>query len=266
MRLLGVRKNVIYWVIGGRLNEDIESGKIKKSILDFPDSVVVETTGMKARLENLGIRNVLAVPNFKPYAAARSESEGNVSTVRFLYLGRIDRTKGCHLIFEASRMLRQNGIRDFSVTFMGKPAEDYEAEFRESINNDPLCTYYGFLNLYNPANHKHLHNFDCMLFPTLWESEGHAGVLIDAFLAGIPVMASDINDISQLIDSDTGFLIHPGDSSSLCNGMKHIIRNRNILPAMRAACRRKGEAYIVENVLTHSMVERLLSGRKGKEY
>ncbi|MFR3494185.1 MAG: glycosyltransferase [Blautia sp.] len=36
-----------------------------------------------------------------------------------------------------------------------------------------------------------LKNYDALLFPTYYEGEGFAGTIIDAFAAGLPVIASD---------------------------------------------------------------------------
>lgn len=44
-----------------------------------------------------------------------------------------------------------------------------------------------------------LKNYDALLFPTYYEGEGFAGTIIDAFAAGLPVIASDWKYNSEII-------------------------------------------------------------------
>jgi len=45
-----------------------------------------------------------------------------------------------------------------------------------------------------------------MLFTSLWE--GLPTTLINLAQAGLPIVASDVGGVSELIDSETGWLIH----------------------------------------------------------
>jgi glycosyltransferase involved in cell wall biosynthesis len=59
---------------------------------------------------------------------------------------------------------------------------------------------------------KVLPQYDVMLFPTYYAGEAFPGVFVDAFVAGIPVIASDWQDNPELIrhEDRTGCCFAPG--------------------------------------------------------
>jgi glycosyltransferase involved in cell wall biosynthesis len=63
-----------------------------------------------------------------------------------------------------------------------------------------------------------------MLFPTYWQGEGFPGAIIDAFVSGVPVIASDWNMNREIIIHEkNGLLVPPGDAMSLALAMKRMI-------------------------------------------
>jgi glycosyltransferase involved in cell wall biosynthesis len=55
-------------------------------------------------------------------------------------------------------------------------------------------------------------------FLSYWKGEGFTGVIIDAFIAGVPVIATGWNMNTEIIeDGINGFVIPPNDTVSLAN-------------------------------------------------
>lgn len=263
---------VCYWVIGGRLDEDIESGKFRLSVLDFPDSIIVETEGMARRLRNRGLDNVTVIPNFKPLShipeiTNKSASDG----LRCLYLGRIDDQKGCGIILDALASLSsagegsnaadkgQNGdYKEIKVDFRGEITPGYREEFMQQISRQSSAYYLGFLDLSDAENYAVIGNYDVMLFPTQWISEGHAGVLIDALAVGLPVIATRHNDLPEFIDDGkTGLLIPPGDSKALADALVKVASDDKTLGQMRTECLKRRMKYDVRSVLSVEQLRHL---------
>ena len=72
-----------------------------------------------------------------------------------------------------------------------------------------------------------LSKYDCMLFPTYWKGEGFPGVVIDAFIAGLPVIATDWNMNTEIIkEGENGFIIPPNNIRALMNKMIWAMENR----------------------------------------
>jgi len=49
------------------------------------------------------------------------------------------------------------------------------------------------------------HGADALLYTSLWD--GLPNVLIEACMSGLPVVASDVGGVSELIDDETGYLV-----------------------------------------------------------
>jgi glycosyltransferase involved in cell wall biosynthesis len=63
-----------------------------------------------------------------------------------------------------------------------------------------------------------------MLFTSLWE--GLPTTLINLAQSGLPIVASDVGGISELIDSETGWLIHGHENAAdYTNAIKEIWAN-----------------------------------------
>ena len=64
-------------------------------------------------------------------------------------------------------------------------------------------------------------------------------VVIEAFAAGTPVVASDLGALAELVqDRRTGRLFRPGDAEALVRVVRELSSERGNLPALRAAARR----------------------------
>lgn len=262
LKAMKVKDPVHYWVIGGRLAEDIQSGQFAAKTLGNLASVVVETNSMKSKLEALGLDNVMVIPNFKELPKFPIIPLAPHPVIRFIFLSRIDEAKGCDLIFKASEILRERGYAGrFSVDFYGRIEKYYEPRFLSQIVKNDNVHYRGFLNMTRPDSYERLAEYDCMLFPSVWESEGFAGTLIDAMVAGLPVIASDWMSISEIVENGfTGLLIHPDDEVSLADAMASVIDGDVNLSKMKEECLRRAPAYNIRTVITPESVSFLTHG------
>lgn len=82
-----------------------------------------------------------------------------------------------------------------------------------------------------------------MLFPTYWSGEGFPGVIIDAYIAGVPVIASDWNFNKEVVSDDFGIIVPPRDENSLFLTMKDVLDGKYNLYAMSRACQNKAQQY-----------------------
>jgi glycosyltransferase involved in cell wall biosynthesis len=77
---------------------------------------------------------------------------------------------------------------------------------------------------------------DVVVLPSL--SEGLPGVLIEAGLSGIPVVASDVGFVNEVVaDGETGYLVDPADGPGLADALARAINAHETLgAAARARC------------------------------
>lgn len=252
-------EDIVYWVIGGCLPQMIEERILPLSIYKNLRKIFVEGISMKTRMENMGIPNVEVVPNFKhiPTFPTNDILTKKDDIIRYVFLSRITKEKGCSLIFQAIQLLKSKKTKPFSVSFYGPIEKEYKKEFLELLQDESLASYEGFLDLRKSENYKTLLGFDAFLFPTFWQGEGFPGVFIDAFSVGLPVLASDWSMNSEVVQSGmTGILYPSHNAKALADAMLQIQGSeRN---TMRVLCREKARQYDVENVLNETFLKELI--------
>jgi glycosyltransferase involved in cell wall biosynthesis len=151
---------------------------------------------------------ILHLPNGLPLAhlqtAGRSPRGGRL---HFGYLGTINRHKGIHVLLEAFR-----GLEAADLTIWGGPpgylAVDYgdvlaqrNVRFPGRIDDEQKASVFA--------------SIDALVVPSIW-FENAPLVILEALLSGVPVIASDIGGMRELIrDGETGFHFPAGSVADL---------------------------------------------------
>lgn len=263
MYMLKWKQHTIHWVIGGSLGEHVKNGKFDDKVIGYMDWTIVESPIMVRQLEEKGIKGVFQLPNFKPinyYPSidARISSLADRS-LRFVFLSRIMAEKGCDYIMECAKQLNQMGLKDkYSIDFYGKIADSYKNVFERKIKTLDNINYKGFLNLREDFGYDKLAEYDMMLFPTYWKGEGFAGVFIDAFISGVPMLASDWAHNRQFMEEgETAMFVPVHDIPALRDMMKACIERKYDLGTMAKKCQKYAETYNVDNVVTEDLLRKV---------
>ena len=153
----------------------------------------------------------------------------------------------------------------FEVDFYGKIDAEVKDRFMDSVESLPNVCYNGFLDLNNAEGFKILESYDAMLFPTMHPTEGFPGVIADAAIAALPVIASDWPYADEIIgQGDCGILFPVGDNAALTEIMNNVIEDRSILEPMRVSALKRSSHYDVNKLLNGKLIEDL--GMSGKIY
>lgn len=253
-----LKKDVYYWVVGGSLHSMIESGKINGiKHMKYLKAVIVQGRSMVTALNKLGLTNAVYTPNSKIINSLPEKDYGNHDKLHFVFLSRIDQSKGCDYIFESVAELNKTFAKQYDVTFYGKVSEKYDT-FREKVDFFDNIYYKGVLNLLENTGYKELAKYDVMLFPTFWHGEGFPGVAIDAYIASLPVIATNWNLNTDVIkDREDGWIIPVHDVAALTNAMRDAIEHREDVIRMSNNCRLKAMSYDSRTVLSRNVMENL---------
>jgi glycosyltransferase involved in cell wall biosynthesis len=235
-----------YLVIGGYFPEGIQTKRFDWKIYQKLKSVVVEGEILKHQLLSFSeLINIKVIPNFKKFDYKVSLKEYD-NFFKFVYIGRISKAKGILEIIEAVRVLKtQNLVLNFSVDFFG-PIEE-EIIFPEEL---PL-NYRGYLDIMNKQQESYttLSEYSCMLFPTYWKGEGFPGVIIDAYIAGLPVIATDWNMNKEVVeDVETGLIVPIQDANALALVMLKMMQDRELIKKMSENTSRKAKDFHIDIV------------------
>ena len=203
--------SVIYWVIGGSIGKWLCEKRVNANDYKWLTNIIVEGDSMKRQMETVGLRNVTTMPNFKSLVSIEKSHNVCSSILKLVFLSRINPEKGCNLILDAADILNKRGYSgNYTIDFYGSIEPHYKKIFISRINALQNVRYQGFLDLRICSNYNKLANYDAMLFPTYWHGEGCPGVVIDAYMCGLPILASDWNlNRDYIVDNKTGVLFEP---------------------------------------------------------
>jgi glycosyltransferase involved in cell wall biosynthesis len=129
--------------------------------------------------------------------------------LNLLFVGRFAGNKGIHILMKAAEDLNKEGYKNrFHYHLVGKGPlyEDYIQKY-----NFPNVTFHGFASD-EELKQMYLDN-DIFVFPTLYE--GMPTVVLEAMVAGMPVVVSDTGATAEQVDHSNGFLIEKNNVRAL---------------------------------------------------
>ena len=89
---------------------------------------------------------------------------------------------------------------------------------------------------------------DLFAFPSVYE--GMPGAVIEAMALGVPIVASDIPPVREILGSDEGVLVPAGDPQALADGLLDLLRDRERASRLASAARAR---FLEKFTLEHSV-------------
>jgi glycosyltransferase involved in cell wall biosynthesis len=139
--------------------------------------------------------------------------------LRELYLGQISRHKGVDLLIDAARRLRGEGV-SLNLRLVG-PVTDttaFEHSVRRAMSDNVVL---------EPPQPREalaglLRDTDVLVVPSRWY-ENSPNVILEAFAAGVPVIAAGHGGMAEMVRHDTdGLLFEPGSASALAAALRRM--------------------------------------------
>ncbi|MET0554019.1 MAG: glycosyltransferase [Vicinamibacteria bacterium] len=165
-----------------------------------------------------------------------------------LCIGNISENKGQDLLLEAVRLLqvRWPGLR---ATLVGR--DHTGGRFAREVDGRGLAGIYtaaGFATDVRP----HLESATLLVLPTRYR-EGTPTALLEAMRAGVPVVASAVGGVAEIVeDGVTGLLVPPGDAEALACAIGRLLDDEPQRRRLASAARR--------HVARHHGVEAMVDG------
>jgi glycosyltransferase involved in cell wall biosynthesis len=250
-----LRARVVYQVHGGKLPQVFFQGHptltrfLRKTLL-APDLVVVlAKCELEAYREFVPEQNVVVLPNgidCTPFGAipiVRSQPE---YPLRLVYIGRLDREKGLYETLQAMRLASELGV-DARITIAGGGAE--EGRLKRYAQALGLASKVCFVGpVFGDDKVRLLAGADVMMLPSY--SEGLPYALLEAMAGGIPVIATPVGAIPDVVSEGIhGFLVPVRDAKAIAESLAMLSGDREKISWMSRACRRRiRAAYSIERV------------------
>lgn len=254
------RARILYIVIGGYLPTGIRFGRYLASSYAGLKGLIIEGDALRRQLHSLRIEVPLhVIPNVKPIGRLHGDPArySHQGPTRFLFLGRMSETKGTLSVMRAlgHRSLRNRAL-DLEVDFYGTLEAGHTADFLQALSDHACCAYKGYLDVTNDpkGSYEIISGYHAMLFPTHWMGEGFPGVILDAYLCGVPVIATDWNMNRDVVkDGVTGRLIPGGDPGALAAAMSSVMDDREEWGRMSRSCHEAVRRFELDSVLRNRL-------------
>lgn len=162
-------------------------------------------------------------------------------------VARIDPVKGIRHIVEAFKLLHaENPNAHLLLAGDGEDRPELEKLSRE----------YGISDRLHFLGHRTdiadlLHAMDIFALPSL--NEGYGKAIVEAFCAGLPVVATRVGGIPALIkDGETGILVPPADPAALANAISRLLNDPALRQQLSAASLRR----VSDDLSVEAMIRR----------
>ncbi len=166
--------------------------------------------GLHARHEGV-VHNAVDTQVFKPDPDRQIDA-----TYTILAVGRLNSVKGHHVLLDAYAEFTRQLDRPSQLILVG--GGELEATLREQAHELGIASTVRFAGAVAPEQMPAYYQAaDSLCLPSF--SEGLPCVVVEAMACGIPVVASRVGGVPEVVDAQSGILVPPGDPQELCKAM-----------------------------------------------
>lgn len=246
------RKELYDVVIGGYLPALLKEKPVYLKMLQKYKALFVQTEHLKIDLQNLGLNNIHILSNLKKLNTVKSEDVkvNTEASIKVCTLSRVTETKGIGYAIEAVKKANEVLKSDYiHLDIYGIIAPEYEEIFKALLEENKGIVSYGGVLDYDKTSDT-LKEYFAMLFPTYYYGEGFPGNVIDAYNAGLPIIASDWLYIKDVVANKTnGILVPVKNSDALSDALLDLYNNRQKAYEISLTNIKTAKEYAPEKVL-----------------
>lgn len=172
-----------------------------------------------------------------PGGTGGSTSEGTGGRIDVVFVGRLGPEKRVDVLIEAVALLRGRG-REVTASIVGAGSLDVDLRRQvQRLGLDAQVTFIGG----DPAPERWFREARLLVLPSAWE--GTPNVVLEAMACGLPVIATPVGSLPDLVDDgQTGRLVPVGDPGALALALLELLDDPRRAERMGAAGRRRVEA------------------------
>lgn len=237
--------HVLYQVHGGALPQRFfEQSRVLtrflRRSLRLPDVIVVlAQVELRAYRNFVAGQRIMLIPNgvdCRPYAKLVRISSDARRPLRLLYIGRLAAEKGLYELLQALALARSRGAKARLVIAGSGPEE---GQLRHRVRELELVDDVSFVGpAFGERKVKFLAAADALVLASY--SEGLPYAVLEAMAAGVPVIATPVGAIPDVVVGDVhGKLVPPRDADAIAEAIAGLASDRDVLARMSLACRRR---------------------------
>lgn len=167
------------------------------------DGAICVSEAVRSHLEGSLPARTVVIRNGIPDTSARWQKRDEPGPFRFLFVGRLTRRKGLHVALSALSSVKGN---PWVLDILGDGPQREELEtMAVNLGLKEKVLFHGFRDDVGTW----MASADCLLFPSF--DEGMPLTLMQGIRTGVPVLASGIDPVLELVGEEAG-LIPPGEA------------------------------------------------------
>ena len=188
-------------VMGGTFAQSVLKDKKMQTFCKQVKCIWVETECMSKQLNVLFHEDNLKVfPNPKTGVGAcppriRSKQE----PLKLVFFSQISKEKGVEDIIAAIQQLNTQTDIIYELDFYGHIKDNIRKKFEIFIKDNKTVSYKGVFDSTQANIYQKLNEYDILLFPSHWKGEGVPGILVEAKMAGLAIIASNKNYNCEIV-------------------------------------------------------------------
>ncbi|MDD5066628.1 MAG: glycosyltransferase family 4 protein [bacterium] len=218
-----------------RNSAKILTGFYSLNEFDFNNMITVSSFIKEAHIkagylkENISIVPPMGIPAYKIVPNPRQALHLTRGTPQLLFVGRLTAVKGIHIAVESIKtLIDQKQLSDFAFHIIGDGDRVYKEELKQLIYNYELNDRILFDGFLSPEQLVQAYDSaDLLLVPSLEEPFGL--IIIEAMSRGLPVVASSVGGITDIIvHLQNGLLSEPGNFIDLSRQIIKILNDPDL--------------------------------------
>lgn len=202
-----------------------------RKLVNLSDEIItLNSSSWQYTLTNCG-RESMILPNFLPESTLNVIKSRDKIQLRFnncLYVGHVMEAKGCDLILRIAKRIPQ-----ITFTMVGFVSEEIKI-----LDKPDNVVFTGEVSKEKVL--QHMMKADLFLFPSL--SEGFPNVVMEAMACGLPIVATGVGAIPDMIEDKGGIFVEVGDVNGFVTAIKKLQGNCELCDQMSNWNRSKVES------------------------
>lgn len=238
----------IPYVVYGR-GSDIYPFKMEKilvrAILNNADSVIALTEYMRKEMQKISNKEILVIPNgidmdrsnnLSPNFKESADTKKKI----MIFVGNLRPEKGLSYLIEAMDYITRNNI-NIHLLLVGEGSQRENLEkLVDKLNINDKVTFSGKATTEEVT--VYLKNSDVFVLPSL--HEGFPNVLLEAMASGLPIVATDVNGVNEIVeDRKNGFLVRPKNSKEIAEKILLLLDDEDLRKNICKENRKKASKY-----------------------
>ncbi len=240
------------------LREKVAEAAFVVAISNYNREVILEECGPSAGVKVTVIHCGVDIRRFRPDSVG-----GGEGSLRVFCIGTLHEVKGQTYLIEACRNLAARGV-PFACHLVGDGPDRRELTRQaERAGFGERVRFHGRLT--QQEVREVLRRADVVVAPSVptrsGRREGIPVALMEAMASGVPVVASRISGIPELIeDGETGLLVDPRDVEGFAKALERLFRDERLRRRLGAAGRAKIEQEFDLHKSAASLMRRFVGG------